>query len=1280
MPCKVKYKDKDMSYAEFASSMYEGELLSLINSGVIDPSKLKGTMPESMKAAMPAETEAPATPSKSPLPPLKVKSSKGKPAQAVKAKAKMSNNAGAVNSAFTSMFKAFPNLTIKVDAQEYLNAAADPASVPIYDTYNDLVGYTNAGAVYLDPSVFDRSSKMAALSAVWLKVAETVDPALHKAFMAELKKPENRSYIDSVVTAGQVTGEKDILNQAASNMINAASFQRGKRNMIQRLADFLRDLFGIKRDFMKMTAKDFAETIAKELEGNYPVSSMTSSQLDSLDPSDARISIDGGADGSSLFTTFFPTEEEVTKPVNKKSILSYEGGVMAKAAEKVSGATLISPQKFSSFKTMLSYMFGGKFFGRIDNINKQKERTINARMRELDGKVKSFAKQFKKEFKGKSDADIKRAITYINGMMSSTQKRTWVMMNARNGVLSDEMVDMIQSMRDDIDAMSMEVNKFIDPQSRLSAVISGNLGFYMNRSYAVHNNGSWNKAMFPSGMKTSVFSDKRTPEMQAIYDAAFDFLKSQYPELSSAEIDLMLKQFSKVDKDAAEDAFIESNGKVGKAYSDFLKARKEMPDQIRAFLGEYKDPLTNFYNTMANMIQFAENRKFLQSLANLGDSKIFFDSPSSEYNTEISGTKNEYSPLYGKYTSKEIADYLSGVDRSYKISGLRSLAAIWKMNMTVLSPRSTLRNFYSNFLIHLYNGHIFGPAKYMAKGVYYTGKNVLDHDDKYILDLIEAGVIGQGVEAGVLRRVIKETWGSMNDMTLDPEQRYNKFSERLLRYVSTARDKSVDFYEAADNIHKIIAFESEKYDVKYMFPSLSDKEIFDMAVERFMETNIVYEKAPEIVKRLSASPLLGTFPTFTAEAMRIAVTIPMRAVKDINEGARKKNARQTLVGVKRLTGYAAGATMVNVIANLILSGFEIPEEDDDMARVLYEGAPEYAKNSSRIIINKTPKGYKMVDLDWVNPLNFMQKSYNAWQNTGSFEPNDSRVLAVTSNLFESFVGPEAALMIGRDIMVNEDPSKGGSKISSVNDLWYESAGKYLGYTLKRGQPGVITTVMDFDKAADVDKEYEGDAYKRDVKDEMLRLSLGVNIVSVDVIRNWSNQVANNYAPSISSYIEDVNTLQYNVKNEVDKMNFKLNKGKINESEYDSEFNSLLDQYQADVHEVNKGIVAKQLRLHKYTVSLLNVVDKNTEDPDQRASIYDEILKKYEYSIGKNVTMNQGYKVKKALELGNLYDADFFYFKEFEPEFLNNMGYKGSMKEMMDAYLKDLITEADQNYE
>ncbi len=1023
MPCKIKYKDRDMSYAEFASSMYEGELAALINSGVIDSSKLKGSMPASIAAAMSAEPAPKATPAKSPLPPLKLKDRKNRPVRKASVKAKMSNNAGAVNSAFSNVFKQFPNLTIKVDAQSYLNASADPASVPIYDSYDDLIGFTNAGEVFIDPSVFDRSSRIAALSSVWLKVAETVDPAIYKSFMSELKKPENRSYIDSVEATGRFTEEKDILNQAASNMINDAAYQRENRTLIQKFADFLRDLFGIKRDFMKMTAKDFAETIAKELNGNYPVSMLTSKQLDELDPSDARISIDGGVydeeGGISMMAGIFDSKGNA----KARSILNYEGGVMAKAADKVSGVRLISPQKFSSFKTMLSYMFGGKYFGRIDNLNKQKDRVINARMRELDGKVKSFAKQFKKEFKGASDANISRAIKYINGIMSSTQKRSWVMMNARNGVLSDEMVDMIQSMRDDIDAMSMEVNKFIDPQSRLSAVISGNLGFYMNRSYAVHNNGSWNKAMFPSGMKTSVFSDKRTPEMQAVYDEAFDFLKNQYPELSSSEIDLMLKQFSKVDKDEAEDAFIESNGKVGKAYSDFLKARKDMPDQIRAFLGEYKDPLTNFYNTMANMIQFAENRKFLQSLADLGDNKIFFDSPSSEFNSEIAGTKNEYSPLYGKYTSKEIADYLSGTDKMWKIPVLRKLASVWKMNQTVLSPRSWVRNFHSNFFIHVYNGHIFGPVKYMAKGFNYAKKNVADSDDSYILSLMEAGVIGSGVEAGVLRRVIKEAWGDMDDMTLDPEQRYNSFTERLNRAVSWTRNKSIDVYEAADNIHKIIAFESEKYDVKYMFPSLSDKEIFDMAVERFKETNIVYEKAPDIIKRLSASPILGTFPTFTAEAMRIAVTIPMRAVKDINEGAKKKNARQALVGIKRLVGFAAGATMMNVIANLILSGFDQPEEDDDVARVLYEGSPEYAKNSSKIIINKTPKGYKMVDLDWLNPLNFIQKSYNTWENTGSFEPNDSRLLAVTSTLLESFIGPEAVLAVGEDIIKNEDSSK-----------------------------------------------------------------------------------------------------------------------------------------------------------------------------------------------------------------------------------------------------------------
>ena len=1427
MPCKVKYKDRDMSYAEFATQIYNGELAALINSGIIDPSKLKGEMPESIKSMV---SEAPTVAAKkSPLPKVKIKAKKDMIAGTKKQKymtedgkgnyvfyhysesnlnkknidpkyfgksyitsreeqsrsipvsmyytdsvtqeagtgdfmhvvlipkekvypfnedplklydkakkafqkahpgraftpneqagwvGKMANekgyemlvadwgikdrklvraesviphkakivavpdrgnsivykdefyatlesnknvkikrssgNSGAVNSAFDSAFKQFPNINVRVDYQDFINASSDPDSVPIYDSFNNLIGYTNSGSVYLDPALFSKTSKMSALSSVWLRIAETVDPALYKAFMTELKKPENRSYIDDVEASGLHTEEKDILNQAASNMINDASYQRKSRSIIQKFADFLRNLFGIKRDFMKMTAKDFAEMIAKELEGNYPVSSITSDQLDRLDPSDARVSISGG-------------------------VLDFEGGLMSKAAEKVSAVRLISPQRFNSFKSMLSYMFGGKYFGKIDNLNKQKERAINARMRELNGEVKRFAKVFKSEFKGASDTDIEKALTYINGIMSSRVKNAWMAMNARHGILSDDLVNMLLEMRSAIDMMSNEVNQFIDPQSRLSAVISGNLGFYMNRSYAVHKDGKWNKAMFPSGMKTSVFSDKRTPEMQAVYDNAFDFIKNEYPFLSSAEIDLMLKQFAKVNKDMAEDAFIESNGKVGKAYSDFLKARKDMPDQIRAFLGEYKDPMTNFYNTMANMIQFAENRKFLQSLYNTGDGKIFFDSPSSEFNEEISGTKNEYSPLFGKYTSKELADYLSGTDRMIKLSAIRKLASIWKLNQTVLSPRSVVRNFYSNFFIHVFNGHIFGTVRYMAKGFNYAVKNVSDSDNEYIVKLIEAGVLGSGVEAGVIRRVIKDAWGDMNDMTLDPEQRYNSFSERVVRTLHNFKDKSVDIYEAADNIHKIIAFESEKYDVKFMFPSMSEEEIFDMAVERFKETNIVYDKAPEVVRRLSASPLLGTFPTFTAEAMRIAVTIPMRAVKDINEGASSKNTRQALVGVKRLAGYAAGATMMNVVANLILSGFEEPEQDDDVARVLYEGAPEYAKNSSRIIINKTAKGFRMVDLDWLNPLSFIQKAYNSYENTGSFEPSDSKLIAVSSTLLESFVGPEAILSIAQDIVRNEDSSK-MSDIYSVNDGFFESFKKSAAYLEKRGRPGVVTSAFDFYKAYGVDKDYEGDAYKRDLKDEALRHSLGVNIVSVDIIRNWANQVANNYAPSISSYIEDVSKMKYDLTNVVEKMNYDLKNGSITRNEYDARFDDMLNSFESSIHELNTGLVAKQLRLHKYTTSLLNVVSESTTDPEQAKKIQDEILGKYEYSIGKNVTMNQGYGVKNALKLGNIYSSDFFFFKDMSDDFLNTLGYKGSRRDMMDAYLKDLITKAEQDYE
>ena len=1139
---------------------------------------------------------------------IKTKSSRGS-----------SSSAGASGVVFDMMSKKFPDLSISVNQAQYTAAASNPDAVNVYDTFDNVIAVIEFGDIYINPASMNSSTPLAAMSSLWLKIAEKVDPAIYKAFKAEIMKPENKSYIDEVQATNRFTEMEDVINQAMANMIQDASFARKNRNMIQKIRDFLRSLFGSDRDFMKMKAKDLAEIIAKDLEGNFPISTITSSQLDNLDTEAAKVSIAGGV-----------------MDFNATGIGSRYVG---------NSKNWLVPQRFSSVKSFLSYWFGKGFHSEIRDMNKVTENSIKKRMREMQGTAKRFSAQFKKEFKGKTQAEIDAAINHINGLL------TGKVQPSTSNIISDDLQDIVLGMRKDIDYMSGEIQAYVDPTSNLYGAISNNLGVYMNRSYAAFSNGSWNKAMFPKGLSTAAGQADRSPKMQALYDAAFNFLQSQYPDLDLGSIDSMLAAMAKVDKGLDLSEFIKTGGKMGKAMDDMLKKRKDIPDVLRAFLGEYTDPMTNFYNTMANMIHFAENKKFLTGVAAIGKDKIFFDTKSSEFGEQIKGNKNQYDPLMGMYTTPEIADMLGRVDTTVKFDVLRKIAAGWKMGQTVLSPRSVVRNFYSSIVMPLANGHVYSLFAKMPKGLKYGWKELRKADDQYLLDLISDGVLGSGVDASVMKRVIDEAYGAV-DITIDPEENSKNMTNRVKTVLSRLKSGSVGVYEMMDNIHRVVQYEAELADVKFMFPSKSKAEQRDMAVSRFKDTNIVYDNAPEIVKRLSASPLLGTFPTFVAEAMRISVTIPLRAVKDINEGAASKNKRQVAVGVKRLVSYGAAVVAVNTIAQLIASGFGAPDEDDDDERVIYEGSPKYSRNNTKIIVKKTPRGYSMVDLDWMNPFNFMTKAYNAYSNTGEFRPDDSKAGAAMSELLQPFFGEEAVLSVAKEIWTNKDYR--GGQISTMNDDLWDLTYNTIGYALDRSKPGFIKSIQDFGAAMDVDKNYEKESYKRDVNDELVRHLLGTNVISVDVIRAFGKNVADDFAPSMKDFIQEFKDMEYDAKQDIDKLDYEVGAGKMTKEERDAEVGKVLNGIKEHAISRNQDMVAKQVAMNKYAHSLIKVATKGLPYEEQLKNV-DEILSRYEYSIGQNITMNQGFKVKKAIELGNVFQGDYYIYDMGESAY-NEMGF------------------------
>ena len=264
--------------------------------------------------------------------------------------------------------------------------------------------------------------------------------------------------------------------------------------------------------------------------------------------------------------------------------------------------------------------------------------------------------------------------------------------------------------------------------------------------------------------------------MDAIYRQAIDYIVGEYG-LSPEEADAKLKEYARLSNDQ-KDPLQEMKGKMGTAVDDMLKRRQDMPPELRAFFGEYTDPVQKFYHTMENMIKYAENKKFLMKLKDMGMNKIFFEKPTVDFNEEIAGS-DTYSPMAGLYTTPEIADLLRGTDNSMKVELLRNVASYWKAFKTVGSIKTTIRNFTSNFFFQTANGRLLGNMISIGKGKEGGGislavKELFRSPSEMNNELVALGVINSGIS--------------------------KELSETVTGYVKSIYDDGIETIKDADSI------------------------------------------------------------------------------------------------------------------------------------------------------------------------------------------------------------------------------------------------------------------------------------------------------------------------------------------------------------------------------------------------------------------------------------------------------------------------------------------------
>lgn len=1149
MACKYYYNGKEFTESELKAAMLAGEFDREAKNMGIDIPSMKVVSGPSVQSR--EQTSGRVTPN-------------------------LSNIQGAINVTVASL----PNVNIQIDANRFNELLSDPESVRITDASGNVVAIVNKGEVVVDPvATANDDASITSLGYVWMELAKGKDSAVYKQVIEAVKGTQYETDARQADADMQAQGfpamtEEQILQRAAAeairdraNAYNDRKFGQKIKDAIKKFGEFLNRIFGMSKNynFLDMTIGDYADIAARSLMGSKPFSDVSNLDLEDITNNGPYVSVPGG-------------------------LLGAKQGWMDKAVSKMGKTRVFQtmvPRNFSNAKSLLKFWFSNKYQGKINSMNAERANTIERKMREIRDSVFQFRNSFKEFSKGMTDAEkndlIKNISEYLGGKqvtgpaLSATGKPMLAAMDIADLKAmypgATELMNTVEMMRASIDALSKDIQSTIDPTSELYGIIDANMGIYLNRGYAAFKDSRWNESMFPKGKNTPLNFDEsgRNPQMDAIYRKAIDYITSEY-NMSPEEADAKLKEYARLSNDQ-KDPLQEIKGKMGTAVDDLLRKRQDMPPELRAFFGEYTDPVQKFYHTMENMIKYAENKKFLMKLKDIGMNKIFFDKPTLDFNEEIAGT-DTYSPMAGLYTTPEIADLLRNTENSLKIQLLRNIASYWKAFKTIGSPRTTSRNFQSNLIVQTANGRFMGNFISFQKGKEGGGlalafKELFRKPSEMNNELVQLGIINSGMSKE-LNESVSGFVKSIYDDGIETLKDVEGFIDKTKFITKKIGSSAARFYEFMDNVWRITAYFSELDDCKRMFPNMSNDELKKLAAERLRETYITYDKAPYIVKRLSVSPFVGTFTTFASEAMRISVTIPKVALNDIKEGAANKNLSQSFVGAKRLVGFALTAAALTGLGGLIAAGFEPPDEDED--RVLYEGAPDYAKNNSRLITGSKPGEIKAYELDYLNPWNIFYKAHNAYIRSDKYDPEKTPAIEAAWTLLEPFLGQEGVYVIAQQ-WANNDNGRGG-KIYDPMDDWGEKFSDAIPWAMRNIVPGVATFGYDLYNSTGVDPEY--DKGKKTSGEILKSEFLGFKEQKINTLDAFSGKIQNNYAPKITDQLNEINNIESNYQKAIIKAQGK---------DDDNIRKEFLKENIEDINQANIHLWRMQDDIRKYAVSL-----------------------------------------------------------------------------------------------
>jgi hypothetical protein len=658
--------------------------------------------------------------------------------------------------------KLFPNIAIVNDENAFNQKAyqlgRDPQSAAIFSD----------GIIYLNPLVANNNTAFEEYSHVYLSVLEQVNKPLYTKLIEETKK-NGKEYMDEVLNDPAYSDIHDNANavafEAASKMVADRAekiFDSARKNplldTIKRIWQNIADWFKVKSklDINRDNLDDIVQRVARELNGNMSISSISSSDLSNLENPrirtevkiDARSIMNQSSERAKWFReNFLPykglredTAQALTKGRNDIAVFEQRSKAVIEDFNKgiseynKENGIESNEDKVALLQKVNQALQDPVFRANWFAVDENAEELIKPHVETMRGMIDDLQQQLVDS--GLLTDDLEVSITGNMDMYVNTAYYAFSGLNEGNWLdlfTPQEQKQILDYVHETKYTPARELTYTIDDKGKVTAKFTNAYGIESESEIKLDNLDALKQFLGATkrvGSKTPLNVDKlsfNTSKNKA-HTIPFEFngldISSLGDEYGFKPNDKMLRdainEIGRANQDLNKISdLIHGRSKLtGKQAAGATKRRKNLKDIHKLLLKEIKDPATNFMRTVAKQSNLLFNGQVEQAII---DSKYManYGKPVGQLTKQVN---NPASRLNGYYVSPEMHDFLMGKTAKSLIeigkSGIRALAGkqtetplsmngagffntmsgISKAYVTIFSIGSNAANYFSGYI------------------------------------------------------------------------------------------------------------------------------------------------------------------------------------------------------------------------------------------------------------------------------------------------------------------------------------------------------------------------------------------------------------------------------------------------------------------------------------------------------------------------------------------------------------------------------------------------------